>query len=219
MTIRDGVRGMVTASHCTNAQKRIGGLNNTAFRQPTPSQEVVANETIDPSTTSLSHEQCGGHSNCRYTDSTFAEKSSAADIHRGKIARPESLGSLRVHPIGTTWDIGREGYPSNGTTVYYVGKEKGWREATVTATCELVQTGGARVVCSALAEVSSSGDRPEGGDSGGPVFELVNGEAELVGILFAKPQGDSNTFAFSKTGMIYTDLGVYSTWDTCASGC
>ena len=218
-TIRDGVNGMITASHCTNNSSYVGGMNNTRFHQPDTGHGSVADETIDPDLYAMEHDQCDGASNCRYTDSVFSEKSSSADIDRGKIAKPESLGSKSVSPAGSTWDISHESYPVAGRTVYFVGKDRGWREATVHTTCELVELNNALLVCTATARTDSSGDRPRSGDSGGPVFELSGGRAKLVGTIVAKDNDDSTRFSFSKTGAIYTDLGLHSTWESCVSGC
>ena len=218
-TIRDNVRGMITASHCTNNSSYIGGDNNANFHQPDTSHGVAASETIDPNLYAMNHDQCDGANNCRYTDSVFSEKSSSADIDRGKIAKPQSLGSTSVSPAGNTWDISHESYPVKGRTVYFVGRDRGWRQAKVDTNCELIELNNAKLVCMATAKTSESSDRPRSGDSGGPVFELSGGRAKLVGIISAKDNEDSKRFSFSKTGAIYTDLGLHSTWDSCASGC
>ncbi len=80
-----------------------------------------------------------------------------------------------------------------------------------------------RLICITTARVTGQSDDPTGGDSGAPVIEPDDdddNEVELLGTLLGGGTGDqSDEFDFSTIGNIYSELGLYSTWDSCVSGC
>lgn len=91
VTERDDVEGLVIASHCTNEDGDIGGLDDANVHQPNDplfGSNIVAEETIDPELTNLSHSDCLDGWECRYSDAAFAELDSDEDLDRGIRAFP-----------------------------------------------------------------------------------------------------------------------------------
>ncbi len=129
VTERDDVEGMVVASHCTNGDGDIGGLDDADVHQPNDPLfgiNIVAEETIDPELTNLSHSDCLDGWECRYSDAAFAELDSDEDLDLGEIAKPEDFGETDVDPVGTTFDITAETATfSIGDEVYYMGRTEG----------------------------------------------------------------------------------------------
>ena len=76
VTERDDVEGLVIASHCTNEDGDIGGLDDADVHQPNDplfGSNIVAEETIDPVLTNIDYDQCPSGWNCRFSDAAFAE--------------------------------------------------------------------------------------------------------------------------------------------------
>ena len=183
VTERDGVAGVIIASHCTRSDRRIGGLDGAEVHQPGETNKI-GDEDIDPDTKHIDHPHCMNNgTNCRLSDAAFSEMDSGVSIDRGEIAKPQRQGgTLVVSPVGTTWDVTSEEYPTHGRTIYYSGQTSGWRVARVHSTCGRVPTGQAQLVCMGIATTTSA-NRPRGGDSGAPVFEFDGGDIELLGFI------------------------------------
>ena len=228
ITQRGGVNGLVTASHCTNEDFDIGGLDDANIYQPRKHliyNNKVAEETIDPSLAPMEHEDCPDNYICRYSDSAFAEMESGQDIDRGHIAKPEEVRETDVDPAGTTFEIDSESSGiSRDDIVHYIGARRGWRTAEVIDDCAyysirppLYDILGERIVCTGLAMPNDGGYAPGGGDSGAPVFlPGDDNEVELAGVLFART---GSAFHFGKIGLVYWELGASETWNSCTSGC
>ena len=227
VTERDDVEGLVVASHCTNGDGDIGGLDDADVHQPNDpliGDNIVAKETIDPELTNIGHDQCPTGWKCRYSDAAFAELESDVSLDLGEIAKPKGTGELDVDPIGTTFEITSESSTSIGDVIYYIGRTRGWQTAEVIDTCGYAimdPHNNVRIICIATARVTGSSDDPAGGDSGAPVIRPDTGsKVKLLGTLFAGGLGPySDEFDFSPIGNIYLDLGHSSSWDSCRSGC
>ena len=190
VTERDDVEGLIVASHCTNSDQDIGGVDNADIHQPNDpliGENVVAEETIDPELTNIDHDECPSGWVCRFSDAAFAELDSDMSLDRGKIAKPIGLNETDVNPAGTTFAITSESSTvSTGDVVYYIGRAGGWRTAEVINACDTVSfPPNVKIICSATARVTGSSDDPAAGDSGAPVFKPGTGNnVELMGILF-----------------------------------
>ncbi len=230
VTERDDVGGMVVASHCTNAHRDIGGLDDADIYQPNKNlfqNNKVAVEAIDPHLHSISDSQCPYNYVCRYSDSAFAEAESGTSLDLGHVAQPEAVLEIDVNPVGSTFEItGEESSISIGDEVYYIGARTGWRTATVTDDNTYFEIkrpwppserDGVRIIHVARAVIDDGGQVPTPGDSGAPVVAPNTGDdVDLVGTVFANL---GNQIDLSKIGYIYMDLGNSVTWDSCVSGC
>ena len=229
VTERSGVDGLVVASHCTNIDGDIGGLNDAKIYQPSKNlfqNNKVAEEEIDPTLQPISNSQCPTGYKCRYSDAAFADAVSEQTLDLGHVAKPESVGSLRVDPAGTTFEITREASGiRTGDTVYYIGATRGWRTAVVQDDCDYFQVSsyipgireGVRIICVGLALPNDGQPDPASGDSGGPVISPATGDdVNLVGTVFGRTYSH---FYFSKVGYIYLELGRSDVWNSCVSGC
>ena len=155
-TEKSDVEGIVLASHCTNEDRDIGGVDDAEIHQPTKPfalSNKVADETVDPSLQSMNHSQCPSDYRCRYSDAAFAEITSSQSIDLGRIAKPEAINETDVSPAGTTFRITSEGGFGIGDDIYYIGREEGWQTAEVTDTCDYstirtsLQGTGIRIIC------------------------------------------------------------------------
>ena len=221
--------GLVVASHCTNNDGDIGGLNDANIYQPSKNlfqNNKVAEEEIDPNLGPISSSQCPTGYKCRYSDAAFANAVSGQTLDLGHVAKPESVRSLRVDPAGTTFEITRETSSIDvGDTIYYIGATRGWRTAIVQDDCDyfLVRSyipgirEGIRIICVGRGLSNDGGPNPASGDSGGPVIAPGTGDnVGLVGTVFGRKYSQ---FYFSKVSYIYLELGRSATWNSCVSGC
>ena len=226
VTERDGVDGLIIASHCTNSEGDIGGLDDADVHQPNDplfGNNIIAEETIDPSLTNIDHDQCPSGWSCRYSDAAFAELDSDESLALGEIAKPDGIGETDVHPAGTTFSITRERTShSIGDEIYYIGRTNGWLTAEIIDTCDYaIMASNVRIICISTARVTGDSDDPAQGDSGAPVIRPGSGNnVDLLGTLFAGGVGPwSDEFDFSPIGNIYLDLGQSSAWNSCVTGC
>src|SRR5690242_10083952 len=91
---RSGVRGFVTASHCTNTQ---GGVESTPYWQPTQTSRPtqIATETVDPSYRSTLS-GCPAGKRCRRSDASFAKYINGTTRTLGSIAQTSSTSSTNL---------------------------------------------------------------------------------------------------------------------------
>ena len=217
VAIRDGTAGMVTAGHCTEAQPYDGGVtSNNQVHQPSASN-LIGFEEIDPSfSTSLTG--CNDSDGCRHSDSAFVDFSSGVQYNRGWIAKPASYWGISVDPDTAHYSITSDsGSAVVGDKVLKVGRSTGLTKGNVTHVCiEADDTTNTEWIGTYLCQTQVN-VRSLPGDSGSPVFKVLNGDqVKLVGIL---THGDSQRYQFSPLGRIFMDLGLNSTWDVCISGC
>ncbi len=199
--------GFLTASHCNYGPLGQGGTNGYRH-QPTVgngSQNRLGWVHTNPAWTRTDAE-CGGITICALADAMFVKYANTpADTGAKRVAYTDVLGqnygagSLEAHGWFTNTYGPQDAYV--GQTVDKVGRTTGWTRGTVAATCEyqpVYEVGGdtTLVLCAAR----MTGSRVGGGDSGAPVFWLVQGNWYFhVGILFAGTTGRNG--------------------ETCTSGC
>ena len=225
VTERDDVEGLVVASHCTNEDKDVGGVDDADIHQPNDplvGENIVAEETIDPVLYNIDHDQCPDGWVCRYSDAAFAELDSDMSLDLGEVAKPEEVGETDVDPAGTTFTTTSDSASvSVGDEIYYVGRSEDWQTAEVIETCGYaIFLPNIRIICVVTAEVTGDSDNPSAGDSSAPVLKPSSGNnVKLMGTLFGGSVAHPDEFDFSSLGNIYLELGRSSTWDSCASGC
>lgn len=221
LAVRSGVQGMVTNSHCTNIQ---GGVENTIYHQALASGTTnrIALEIRDPAY--FTGSGCPAGRRCRYSDTSFARiphpSGPAVTINQGYIARTTGLGSITINHAAPRFRIVAEtSFPVVGEVLNKIGRTTGWTQGAVVATCANVNVSGTNITlfCQDLVNAGSGG-----GDSGSPVFRIVNspaaGDVRLYGILWGG-NSSGTQFVFSSIGTFNvqrsSEMGPIT---TCASG-
>jgi hypothetical protein len=184
--------GFVSASHCSPNMWGDDGTSGV-FGQPSESH-VVGHERYDPGPGTCP--LLWGCSSYRFSDANINLVTNR-DVNVGYLAAP----STRNNTIGNDTTLNSSGYtiPVVGTTssitqgspIDQIGATTGWLYSNVDDTCVDYWTGfyGRMVRC-----VYKTFAACDDGDSGGPVFYFVAGEATAAGIVFAK----SGIFPFSQ---------------------
>jgi hypothetical protein len=204
---RGGIRGFVTASHCTNTQ---GGVEGTKYWQPLQSTNPtqVATETVDPPYPTGGSCPAGRH--CRRSDAAFAKYINGTTNTLGRIARTSSTSKTNLTIVGN-WTITSDATSSNftvGSTVNKVGRTTGWSRGPVTNTCVNVNVSGSNItqLCQTIVSATVGG-----GDSGSDVFTVTSGtNVRLAGVLWGGST-DGKTFVFSPLANIKGELGALTT--------
>jgi hypothetical protein len=204
---RSGIRGFVTASHCTSTQ---GGVEGTPYWQPLESVRPiqVATETVDP--TYPTGGSCPAGRNCRRSDAAFAKYINGTQNTLGRIAR-----TTRINPNDRTivgsWTITSDASSSSftiGLRVNKVGRTTGWSQGPVTNTCVNVNVSGTNItqLCQTIVSATVAG-----GDSGSDVFTITSGtNVRLNGVLWGG-SSDGKTFVFSPLANVKGELGALTT--------
>ena len=147
-TERNNVDGLVVASHCTNTDHTVGGIDDANIYQPSRhvfQNNKVAVEDIDPNLRSINHWMCPENYGCRYSDAAFADLESGFSLDVGHVAQPEDIRETDVSPAGTTFEITREASGvSVDDEVYYIGATTGWRTGEVRDDCTYFRV---RIIC------------------------------------------------------------------------
>jgi hypothetical protein len=168
--IRAGVAGYVTNSHCTATQ---GGVEGTVHHQPTIALfgfNRIGVETVDP--VYWIGAPCPAGRRCRRSDAAFARRDSVVTARQGRIALTP-LNSTAWNGV-STFRIVREANPLVGQRVYKVGRTTGRTTGLVLQTCANFNVANTNItqLCQSRAAYNSAG-----GDSGSPVFRIVNAPA------------------------------------------
>jgi hypothetical protein len=205
---RQGVKGFVTASHCTNIQ---GGVQSTPYWQPTQTAKPVqiATETVDPGYKSTLA-GCPSGRRCRRSDAAFAKYINGTTSTLGRIARTASTSSSDL-TIAGGWTVTSNATSSSftvGETVNKVGRTTGWSRGKVVATCATVNVSGSSITQVCQTVVSA---KVGAGDSGADVFKVTSGTSvKLDGVLWGGST-DGTTFVFSPFANITGELGALTT--------
>jgi hypothetical protein len=193
---RAGVRGFVTASHCSQRTFSVtAGTTMTA-----PNGTFVGRETVDPAGFSCSLPDTLG---CRESDALFVSGASANVVDFGRVLLTNS--SLVV--TGTIPVTGSLAYPTVGQRVYKTGRTTGLRTGFVARVCVNALVGnGAGATYGALCSVEiNSSTFSAGGDSGSSVWVYDGTGAVINGIL---SYGSSTTTGYSPWGGVTKELGT-----------
>jgi len=213
--IRSDVWGFVTNSHCTKNQ---GGSEGTDFHQPNDplltESNKIGDEIADPQF--FTGGACPSSRKCRYSDSAFVDY---IGMRRGRegIARTRSrAGSITIDsPKSRFWITSETATPIQGTILNKVGRTTGWTYGKVIMTCMNINIASTNItlLCqNAVARTSGSNKLADTGDSGSPVFRLLDEGVSLYGILWGGPD-DGSSFNFSSMQYIERDLGQLMTFD------
>src|SRR5262249_6262073 len=135
--LRAGVKGFVTAAHCTAVR---GVLDGTVFSQSTPDgSSRIGVEAVDPPF--FTGNPCPPGRVCRFSDAAFAAYDSAALSAGGKIANPllwgTNIGTLVVDSNQPRLSVTNAltGDPTLGSLVFKVGRTTGGTLGPLTQTC------------------------------------------------------------------------------------
>ena len=218
--IRNGVRGMVIASHCTGNSTAAGGVESRRVLETCEPGEgciPVRVEVFDPKYKSCTSPS-GSKVWCRKSDTAFIKydsrlPSSFAIAHTGLTRRAVggSWGSITMPTLGSRFKVGYMGLRSRierGMILDKVGRTTGWTAGKVVAVCldgySTTVIGNYRryYPCSNAFNGGASG-----GDSGAPVFKYLDGpEVSLFGIAFTST-GSSVTW-FNDMSAIQSEMGA-----------
>jgi hypothetical protein len=204
---RNGVTGLVSASHCTS--NTFNPDTDPVFQLNT---RQVATASVDPNAYT-----CGVF-RCRGADAAFFSSTGIAPMGVGLIARTTApnggglgggTGSLTLNQSQPYWYINAEENESlySGVRVDKLGATSGWTYGYVTATCAdlLVVGPNSKLRCAYQADYVA-----QGGDSGGPVFVITDWQTSLVTFGGIHSGHDGSGAYFSKLARIKSDLG--GTW-------
>jgi len=205
---RSGVRGFVTASHCTNTQ---GGVESTPYWQPTQTSRPtqIATETVDP-TYKSTLSGCPSGRKCRRSDAAFAKYINGTTNTLGSIAQTATASSSDL-TIAGHWSVTSNATSSSftvGQTVNKVGRTTGWSKGKVVATCVTVNVSGSNItqICQTVVNAKVGA-----GDSGSDVFTVTSGSnVKLSGVLWGG-SSDGKQFVFSPFPNITGELGGLTT--------
>jgi hypothetical protein len=194
---RAGVRGFVTASHCSQQVYSV----NAGTTMTAPDGTFVGRETVDPAGFACSLPDTLG---CREGDALFVSGAAANVVDFGKVLiTPRS----RLTVTGTVPVQGSLAYPTVGQTVYKTGRTTGTRSGRVARVCVNALVGnGAGQTYGALCSVElDSTTFIQGGDSGSSVWVYDGTGAVITGIV---SYGSSTTGGFSPWGGVTKELGA-----------
>jgi hypothetical protein len=200
---RAGVKGFITASHCTAT---VGFVDGTTFFQSTfAAGNQIGVEIADPPS-SLGG-SCPPGRRCRRSDAAFIAYDSASLSAGAKIANPlfwgVGSGTLQTSLVTPRLPVGGFLFGSmpSGSIVYKVGRTTGGTFGSVTGTCCDSNVLFSKVTMLCQDRVAASAGP---GDSGAPVFIQSGGVATLAGILWG---GNGQTYAYSPWSFVFSDLG------------
>jgi len=206
---RNGVRGFVTASHCSDKQ---GTVDGTTYYQPLDQipADLIGNEIADPP---YVRNGCARGRKCRLSDSNFSRSAGPRGVTNGAIARTTGLNSLTINPQNPTFTITAEGGEAEvGDPANKVGRTTGWTRGLVSNTCVNTGVSGSTIVLLCQTFVTASGVIVQGGDSGSPVFgdPSGSGNVTLLGGLWGGNSAGTQ-FVYSPIANIEAELGELDT--------
>jgi hypothetical protein len=199
--VRVGVKGFITASHCTPTS---GFVDGSTFAQSTLGFPIGV-ETVDPPF--LIGGSCPSGRRCRHSDTAFVAYNSASLSAGAKIANPlfwgVSSGTLQISLVTPRLPVGGFlfGNLPSGTLVFKVGSTTGGTMGSVICTCADINDSTSTItqLCQDVA-----GAVARSGDSGAPVFIQSGGVATLAGIVWG---ADSSSYVYSPWSFVFTELG------------
>ena len=206
--IRAGVRGFVTASHCSDRQ---GTVDGTQYFQPLNQvpAELIGTETVDPPYL-RGIAGCPRGRVCRYSDSNFSEGTDGVDFDLGSIARTTGPNNGSLEVVGT-FSISGSGPAAVGQTANKVGRTTGWSQGVVTRTCVHTGVSASNIVLLCQDFVENDVQIVAGGDSGSPVFRTAGrNRVTLLGNLWGG-NSSGTLFVYSPIAGVESELGSLAT--------
>ena len=202
---RNGLRGFVTASHCSDSQ---GSVDGTTYYQPLNqvANEFIGTEIADPPYV-RNGKNCPKGKRCRQSDANFSRSEGPRAVIVGQIARPIALGSLEIDPA-SPYSITGKSVAGMGATANKVGRTTGWTRGAVSGTCVNTGVSGSTLVLLCQTFVTADGVIVQGGDSGSPVFATTGdgNNVTLLGGLWGGNQSGTQ-FVYSPIANIEAELG------------
>ncbi|HZF10211.1 MAG TPA: hypothetical protein VFE33_15590 [Thermoanaerobaculia bacterium] len=199
---RDGVAGLVTASHCTS---NLFNPDTDPVFQLYPRQ--IATASVDPDAYT-----CGIY-RCRGADAAFFSSTNVAPMGVGLIARTTApngggpgggIGSFTIDQNHPYWYITGEEQENLyvGQRVDKLGATTGWTYGSITDTCvDRYYWPNTKMRCAYEANYVS-----DSGDSGGPVFVITDWDYSNVTLAGIHSAHDDHAI-FAKLARIKSDLG------------
>ncbi|GIE98710.1 hypothetical protein [Paractinoplanes rishiriensis] len=175
---RAGVSGFVTNSHCSTQPGVMDSGKYWQPNKPVDGSKVVGSETADPAyTASIA---CPPGRKCRRSDSNFVAGTAGVGLSQGHIARPP-LNSTIWNGTDTFRIVGiRE--TAIGRNVTKVGQTTGRTAGTVTNACVDLNPRDTTIPTTLFCQ-SMATYKAELGDSGAPVFEILNADQNTVALI------------------------------------
>lgn len=173
---RAGVNGFVTNSHCSTTSGSVDSGKYWQPDKPVDGSDAVGAETVDPAFSAAS--PCPVGRKCRKSDANFVATAAGVGLGQGQIARPE-LNSATWN--GTdTFRIAAIRDARLGTAVQKVGHVTGRTGGAVTADCLDLKPKDTTITlfCQDMASYTV-----KDGDSGSPVFEVINAATNAVALV------------------------------------
>ena len=197
---RLGVRGFITASHCTATR---GVVDSTPFFQ-SAFGALVGIETVDPPL--FTGGSCPSGHQCRLSDAAFVAYTPASLSAGGKIA------NLLCAPFPSTLTIDPQlprlsvtgallFSPASGSVVAKTGRTTGCTLGTIKNTCLDTNVMLSTVTMLCQNRVTAASQK---GDSGSPVFIHGGDKATLSGIYWGV---SPTTYTYSPWLFVFTELG------------
>jgi hypothetical protein len=195
--VRGGVRGFVTASHCS---ERVYSVT-AASTMTAPNGTFIGRETVDPAAFGCSLPDTLG---CREADALFVSGGPANATDFGRVLITNT-GSLTV--TGTIPVRGSLAFPTVGQRIFKTGRTTGTRSSRVARVCVNTLVGdGAGATYGALCSVEvDSRTFIAGGDSGSSVWLNDGTGAVITGIV---SYGSPTVGGFSPWGGVTKELGA-----------
>jgi hypothetical protein len=205
---RAGVNGFVTNSHCSVTTGFVDSGKYWQPDKPADGSKAVGSETVDPAYSTAS--PCPLGRKCRKSDANFVAAVTGVGLGQGQIARP---------PLDNTIWNGTDTFRIVGvrdvrlaTKVQKVGHVTGRTAGAVTADCLDLKPKNTTITlfCQDMASYTASE-----GDSGSPVFEIINeatNTVALVGIHWGIGPNDAGQLRgfYSPFSSIEAELGNLS---------
>jgi hypothetical protein len=174
---RQGVTGFVTNSHCSDNSGAVDSGKYWQPDRPADGSDAVGAETVDPPFTAA-NPLCPVGDKCRTSDSNFVATVTGVGVGQGQIARPP-LNSATWNGTDTFRIVGVRD-ARLGTAVQKVGHITGRTAGTVTADCLDLSPKDTNITlfCQDMASYTV-----QEGDSGSPVFEVINASTNTVALV------------------------------------
>jgi hypothetical protein len=178
---RAGVSGFVTNSHCSVTNGSVDSGKYWQPDKPADGSDTVGAETVDPAFSTAS--PCPVGRKCRTSDANFVTAAAGVGVGQGHIARPP-LNSATWN--GTdTFRIVAVRSAQLPTVVQKVGQATGRTEGKVTADCVDLKprdSSGRDTTITLFCQDMASYTVKEG-DSGSPVFQVINADTNTVALV------------------------------------
>lgn len=193
---------VVTASHCTGGIGENVGLD---VRQPWEAGKIGIEVYDEPTFTGS---PCPAGYECRYSDAALIGLDSGVDYELGRIARTTGEGDILVDHSDSRYSIFDEDLILvSGDRINYMGRTSGYQTGEIESTCRDYNPSdfpNLFLLCQ-----YETGNPPQPGDSGGPVFRPEpqgSSQVVLLGVMWLRDKGIDPDGVFSPISQIRDEL-------------